>query len=69
MTFLKKQNLNFLDSETIEKNILLRSKELVELRMKKTTRQAFKPHEFKHAKRELSQLLNLQNLKNKKSTP
>ena len=38
-----------------------------ELKIKKTTRQAFKPHEFKHKKRQLSQLLTLQNLKDKQN--
>ena len=38
-------------------------KELVELRLKKVTRQAFKPHEFKHKKFELSKLITIKNLK------
>lgn len=62
MVFLKTEKL---DSENIEKTILLTSQQLVELRLKKVTRQAFKPHEFKHAKRLLAQLLTIQNSKNK----
>jgi large subunit ribosomal protein L29 len=62
MVFLKTEKL---DSENIEKTILLTSQQLVELRLKKVTRQAFKPHEFKHAKRLLAQLLTQQNSKNK----
>lgn len=54
-------------SEDIEKKLLSLSQELVELRIKKITRQAFKPHEFKHKKRQISQLLTLQNLKNKQN--
>jgi large subunit ribosomal protein L29 len=54
-----------LDSGNIEKTILSTSQQLVELRLKKVTRQAFKPHEFKHAKRLLAQLLTLQNSQNK----
>lgn len=35
-------------------------KQLFDLRLKKATRQAFKPHLFKHTKRRISQLLTLQ---------
>lgn len=38
------------------------SQDLFELRIKKITRQAFKPHEFKHKKRQISQLLTSQKL-------
>nr|YP_009684638.1 ribosomal protein L29 [Pseudopedinella elastica]QDR24724.1 ribosomal protein L29 [Pseudopedinella elastica] len=62
MAFLKNEQLA---SEDLEKKILETSQLLVELRLKKVTRQAFKPHEFKHAKRLLAQLLTLQNSQNK----
>lgn len=62
MAFLKNEQLA---SEDLEKKILETSQLLVELRLKKVTRQAFKPHEFKHAKRLLAQLLTLQNSENK----
>lgn len=62
MAFLKVETL---DSENLEKKILATSQQIVELRLKKVTRQAFKPHEFKHAKRLLAQLLTLQNAQNK----
>jgi len=62
MAFLKNKQLA---SEDLEKKILETSQLLVELRLKKVTRQAFKPHEFKHAKRLLAQLLTLQNSQNK----
>lgn len=61
MTFLKQVELEKRYSENIEKALLTLSQELVELKIKKTTRQAFKPHEFKHKKRQLSQLLTLKN--------
>jgi len=67
MTFLKQVELEKRYSENIEKTILTLAQELVELKIKKTTRQAFKPHEFKHKKRQLSQLLTLQNLKDKQN--
>ena len=40
-----------LNSEEINKTILEKSQQLVELRIKKAARQNFKPHEFKHIKR------------------
>jgi|TARA_B100000524_G_scaffold278575_1_gene155282 large subunit ribosomal protein L29 len=60
MNFSKITELQKLDAESIEKEILLMSQQLVELRMKQATRQSFKPHEFKHTKRKLAQLLTLQ---------
>ena len=57
MNFSNITELQKLDSESIDKEILLMSQQLVELRMKQATRQSFKPHEFKHTKRKLAQLL------------
>jgi large subunit ribosomal protein L29 len=65
--FLKQAEMGNIYSGDVEKTILILSQELVELRIKKITRQAFKPHEFKHKKRQISQLLTLQNLKNKQN--
>lgn len=65
--FLKQTKMENIASEDTEKKLLSLSQELVELRIKKITRQAFKPHEFKHKKRQISQLLTLQNLKNKQN--
>jgi large subunit ribosomal protein L29 len=64
MGFLKATQLEDYKEETIKEEILTLAKELVELRLKKATRQNFKPHNFKHKKRKLSQLLTLQNSKN-----
>ena len=63
MNFSNITELQKLDSESIDKEILLMSQQLVELRMKQATRQSFKPHEFKHTKRKLAQLLTLQKQK------
>ncbi len=63
MNFSKITELQKLDPENIEKEILLMSQQLVELRMKQATRQSFKPHEFKHTKRKLAQLLTVQQQK------
>lgn len=42
--------------EEIEKEIFLVQKSLFDLRMKKSTSQAIRPHLFKHKKRRLAQL-------------
>ena len=57
------EKINSQNLEILDQNILNLSRQLVELKMKKATRQSFKPHEFKHLKRQLSQLLTLQNIK------
>ena len=44
MNFSNITELQKLDSESIDKEILLMSQQLVELRMKQATRQSFKPH-------------------------
>ena len=43
--------------ENLEKEIIRVSQELVNLRVKKATRQEFKPHDFKHNKVRLAHLL------------
>ena len=63
MSFSKIKEVESLDQAAIEQTVLDLSKELVDLRIKKATRQNFKPHNFKHIKRKLSQLLTVQNLK------
>ena len=57
MGFSSMSEINALDAETLEKEILRVSQELVNLRVKKATRQEFKPHEFKRNKVRLAQLL------------
>jgi large subunit ribosomal protein L29 len=51
------KNLN--DSQ-LREEILKVKKEIFDLRFKKSTRQSFKPHEFKHAKHKLAQLLTIE---------
>lgn len=60
MNFPKFETLKNFESETITKEIVLSKKQLFELRLKKATRQSFKPHVFKHTKRKIAQLLTLQ---------
>lgn len=46
-----------LDENSKKERSLMLGKKLVELRMKKATRQKFKPDEFSKTKKELAQLL------------
>ena len=57
MSFSSMSEINKLDAETLEKEIIRVSQELVNLRVKKATRQEFKPHEFKLNKVRLACLL------------
>jgi ribosomal protein L29 len=50
-----------METRDIEEKVLILAKKLIDLKMKKATRQSFKSHEFKATKRELSKLLTLQN--------
>lgn len=59
MAFIKFNEVKNVNPESIKKEILLAKKELFDLRLKKTTRQSFKPHLFKHTKRKIAQLLTL----------
>jgi len=56
-----------LDNESLKNEILFVKKELFELRLKKATRQDFKPHSFKHNRRRLAQLLMVEYQRNLKS--
>ena len=63
MTFLPLSELKSFDKETLIKEIVATKKQLFELRLKKATRQSFKPHLFKHNKRKIAQLLTLESEK------
>jgi large subunit ribosomal protein L29 len=60
MSFSKISDFQEFESKDLDKDILLMSQQLVELRIKQATRQPFKPHNFKHTKHKLAQLLTLQ---------
>ena len=60
MVFSNISEIENLDLEAIEKEIILVAQELVNLRVKKATRQEFKPHQFKHAKHKLAHLLTIE---------
>jgi large subunit ribosomal protein L29 len=55
--------LNFNDNSKVNEEILDVKKQLFDLRLKKATRQSFKPHLFKHNKRKVAQLLTLESQK------
>ena len=63
MAFLPLSELKSFDKETLIKEIVATKKQLFELRLKKATRQSFKPHLFKHNKRKIAQLLTLESQK------
>ena len=63
MAFLPLNDLKSFDNETLTKEIVATKKQLFELRLKKATRQSFKPHHFKHNKRKVAQLLTLESEK------
>ena len=63
MRFSSMSEIKTLDSENLEKEIIRVSQELVNLRVKKATRQEFKPHEFKRNKLRLAQLLTVKSQK------
>jgi large subunit ribosomal protein L29 len=60
MSFPKFELIKDFEIDAIKKEILLSKKQLFELRLKKATRQSFKPHVFKHTKRKIAQLLTLE---------
>lgn len=63
MPFKNFDELKQLDNEILKKEVVEAKKQLFELRVQKSTRQAFKPHLFKHLKRKIAQLLTIENLR------
>jgi large subunit ribosomal protein L29 len=63
MAFLNFSELKSLDENKVNAEILDVKKQLFDLRLKKATRQSFKPHLFKHNKRKVAQLLTLESQK------
>ena len=63
MTFVSFNDLKNLNGETLSNQIIETKKTLFDLRLKKATRQSFKPHLFKHNKRKVAQLLTLESQK------
>uniref|UniRef100_UPI003002AFA4 ribosomal protein L29 n=1 Tax=Anunuuluaehu liula TaxID=3049639 RepID=UPI003002AFA4 len=63
MAFNKINNIKSLTDQEIAQQIIEIKKELFQLEIKKSTRQSFKPHIFKHKKHKLAQLLTLETQK------
>nr|YP_010580237.1 ribosomal protein L29 [Cryptomonas pyrenoidifera]UZS90621.1 ribosomal protein L29 [Cryptomonas pyrenoidifera] len=63
MAFLNFSELKSFDNESLTREIIEIKKQLFDLRLKKATRQSFKPHLFKHKKRKVAQLLTLESQK------
>ena len=61
MGLKKISELKKLDQQANDLETLKISKELVELKVKRATRQNFKAHEFKHKRRQIAQLLTISN--------
>jgi len=60
MAFPKMKDLRSLTDQEVAVQILGVKRELFGLRMKQATRQPVSPHEFKHAKHRLGQLMTLE---------
>ena len=63
MAFSNFSDLKSFDEESVLKEVIEIKKQLFDLRLKKATRQSFKPHLFKHNKRKVAQLLTLESQK------
>lgn len=61
MAFSKIQELKTLERNELENELIKIEKDLFDLRLKKSTRQDFKSHNFKHLKHKKAQLLTIIN--------
>jgi large subunit ribosomal protein L29 len=66
MSLPKIDKVKSMTSEEINQEIIKVKRELLELRVQKATRQAIKPHLFKHSRLRLVHLLTVETEKNKK---
>ena len=60
MAFENFSDLKNLDDAKLSEEIVSAKKTLFEIRLKKATRQTFKPHVFKHTKRRIAQLMTIE---------
>jgi len=60
MTLPKILDVIQLDDSSLSKEIIAIKRQLFDLRLKRATRQDFKPHLFKHSKHRLAQLLTVE---------
>jgi large subunit ribosomal protein L29 len=68
MNFKILNEIKSLDTQQLEKEIIVTKNELFELRFKKATRQSFQSHSFTYLKYKLRLLLMFQNSKNNDSS-
>ncbi|NJK34929.1 MAG: 50S ribosomal protein L29 [Oscillatoriales cyanobacterium SM2_2_1] len=67
MALPKIQDVRELSNEQVASQIIDIKKRLFQLRLKRATQQQVKPHEFRHAKHRLSQLLTVERERQSKS--
>jgi large subunit ribosomal protein L29 len=67
MALSKIQDLRTLTDAEIEAQILALKRQLFDLRLQKATRQEVKPHQFKHIRHQLAQLLTLERERSQQS--
>ena len=60
MSFQNFSDFKDLDDAKLSEEIVNAKKYLFEMRLKKATRQTFKPHIFKHTKRKIAQLMTIE---------
>lgn len=60
MTLPKILDVIQMDDSSLSKEIIAIKRQLFDLRLKRATRQDFKPHLFKHSKHRLAQLLTVE---------
>ena len=60
MAFENFSNFKDFDDAKLSEEIVNAKKSLFEIRLKKATRQTFKPHVFKHTKRKIDQLMTIE---------
>lgn len=60
MTLPKIADITQMDISSLAEEIIVKKRELFDLRLKRATRQDFQPHLFKHAKHRLAQLLTVE---------
>ena len=60
MSFQSFSEFKDLDDVKLSEEIINAKKYLFDMRLKKSTRQTFKPHLFKHTKRKIAQLMTIE---------
>ena len=68
MSFQSFSELKDLDDVKLSQEIVDAKKSLFDMRLKKATRQTFKPHLFKHTKRKIAQLMTIERQRKENKT-